>query len=176
MRKARRDEFTQKVDPLIHKTVQGKAHTWFTKPEILRDICKEKRLANILSEANKRFPGWGIDLMIKEAIKTRLSRYLQQNMKVRRRDGEEILVRVYECYAIGQGSRRWQQLKAMTIDDLRICLMARRKQVAGHEAVIRAYERAIEEMEKTGAKKVGEVFEIAFGKELVTTEEMVVAK
>lgn len=169
-RKARRDKFTQKVDPLIHKAVQAKAHTWFTKPEILRDICKEKRLANVLSEAKKRFSGWGIDLMVKEAIKARLSRYLQQTMKVRTRDGDEISVRVYECYAVGRDARRWQQLKAMTIDDLRICLMARRKQVAGHEAVISAYERAIDEMEKTGAKKVGEVFEIAFGKELVVAK------
>ncbi|GAI25830.1 unnamed protein product, partial [marine sediment metagenome] len=77
----------------------------------------------------------------------------------------KIKIRVYECYPVGEGPRRWQLLKAMSANDLRICVRARRVQVAGHNRVIRVYETLIELLDNLGpTARVADVYEKSFKK------------
>lgn len=65
-------------------------------------------------------------------------------------DGTKVKVRVYESYyASGARGYRWQKRNDLTADELRICLAARRRQVAGDRRAIRVYERLLEILERS---------------------------
>lgn len=153
--RARRDKFTNKIDPRIRETVAQYGDRIFTKPQLLNGICRDSRLQNIFARVDKEFPGWEISIFIKEAIKNRIDRFLQQQDK----HG----VRLFECYAVGHGPRNWVRFEGMTTAQLRICIQWRRKHISEEQDVLRAYERALELLEKLGeTAKVSEVYDAVF--------------
>ena len=155
--KARRDKFTNKIDPRIKDAGASYGDKVFNKPKLLKGICSDPKITNICARVEKEFLGWGIDIFVKEAIKTRINRFLQQKDK----HG----VRLFECYAVGQGPRNWVRFEGMTTTQLRVCIQWRREHISKEQDVLRGYERALELLEKIGEKaKVSEVYDLVFSK------------
>ncbi len=155
MRKARRDKFTNKIDPRIKDSVDKYENKVFAKPKLLKEICEDPKIQNIFAHVDKYFPGWEISLFIKEAIQNRIDRFLQQRDKYG--------VRRFECYAVGHGARNWVRFKGMTTSQLRVCIQWRRAHIAKEQDVLRGYERALELLEKLGeTAKVSQVYDTVF--------------
>lgn len=155
--KERKDKFTNKIDPRIKDAVARYGDHVFNKPKLLADICNDTKISNIMARVDKEFPGWGIDIFVKEAIKTRIDRFLQHRDK----HG----VRLFECYAVGRGARNWVRFEGMTTGQLRVCIQWRREHISREQDVLRAYERALELLEKIGeTAKVSEVYDFIFSK------------
>lgn len=155
--KARRDKFTNKIDPRIKDYVAKYGDKVFAKPKLLRDICEDPKIQNIFAHVDKYFPGWEISLFIKEAIKNRINQFLQKRDKYG--------VRLFECYATGHGPRNWVRFEGMTTPQLRVCIQWRRTHIAQEQDVLRAYERALELLEKLGeTAKVSQVYDVVFSK------------
>ena len=155
--KVRRDKFTDKIDPKIREHVAAYGDKVFTKPQVLKDICQDKRIQNIFARVDKEFPGWEISLFIKEAIKNRINRFLQHRDKYG--------VRLFECYATGHGPRNWCRFEGMTTSQLRVCIQWRRTHISQEQDVLRAYERALELLERLGeTAKVSQIYDTIFAK------------
>lgn len=107
----------------------------------------------------------------------RLTTILQQTETVQISDGTKVNVRVYESYYASESrGYRWQKRNDLTADQLRTCLAARRRQVAGDLQAIRVYERLLEILERyerlgrTGQKMtVGSIWDDALN-ELTTAD------
>ncbi len=148
-----------RVDPIIHRIVQSFGNKYFTKPKAMNEICSDTRISNILNRLPNQYLGWNLDQIFKKFIESRLTTYLQKTDNLSTLQGK-LKIRVYECYAVGEGPRRWQLLKGMSANDLRICIRARRVQVAGHNRVIKVYETLLELLDGLGSTaKVADVYE-----------------
>jgi hypothetical protein len=157
MKPARKDKFTNKIDPRIKDAVANYGDKVFNKPKVLKDICCDSKITNILARVEKEFPGWGIDIFVKEAIQNRVDRFLQQRDKRG--------VRLFECYAVGHGPRNWVRFEGMTTAQLRVCIQWRREHISKEQDVLRGYERALELLEKIGeTAKVSAVYNLVFAK------------
>ena len=146
-------EFANKIDPVIQQVVKAYP-TYFTKPEVIRGVCKTSpALVNVMAQTKKQYPGWGIPQVILHAVENRLTQYLQQKMSSK----YGIKLRKFENYAVGHGPRRWQKLEVMSLSEFQVCVNWRRAHVRGEQAVIAAYEKIIDEMREQKAANVGQV-------------------
>ena len=147
-------QFARKVDPVVTRVIGGYA-TFFTKPEVVREVLKSApNLGNVINNADKHAPGWGLGDVLRGAILERISQELTKKVYSNKFKTQ---LRQYENYAVGHGARRWQRLDVMSLSELQVCVNYRRAHVAGEQAVINAYERIIDEMKKSGQSKVGGV-------------------
>ena len=141
----------QRIDRIIREAVEGFGNRYFTKPEIMNLVVQNRTIVDILTTLRRVRQGWPLDEMLSEYIQRRLDVWLDRKMVVAQLADGPVRMRIYECYPVGEGSRRWRRLEAMTATDLRICIAERRRQVASHQRVIRVYEALLVLLERLPA-------------------------
>ena len=139
-----------RVDTTLRTVLDQAGGPYFTKAEIVHKARDTRRFADVFQRLRQNFQGWDLDKVLEKYIEGRLTTILQQTETVQISDGTKVKVRVYESYyASGSRGYRWQKRDDLTADELRICLAARRRQVAGDQRAIRVYERLLEILERS---------------------------
>lgn len=139
------------IEQRIRQVIEGFGPLYFTKPEVVNEICRDQPVVDILARLSRLPRRWSMGEMLVEYIEGRVSYFLGHEAVVAFVTvNGPFRVRAYENYAVGEGPRRWQRLEGMTADELRVCITARRSQVAGHERVIRVYEAMLAILERIG--------------------------
>lgn len=139
------------IEQRIKTIIESFGPRYFTKPEVVNEILRDSQVANIFTRLSRLPRRWPINEMFIDYIGGRVSYFLQHETDVAFTTVKgPVKVRVYENYSAGEGPRRWQRLEGMTAAELRVCITARRSQVAGHERVIRVYEAMLAILERIG--------------------------
>lgn len=139
------------VEQRIRVVIEAFGSRYFTKPEVVNEICRDSQVADMVTRLSRLPRRWPIGQMFIDYIEGRVSYFLQHETVIAFETVTgPVRVRVYENYAVGDGPRRWQRLEGMTAGELRVCITARRTQVAGHEKVIRVYEAMLAILERIG--------------------------
>lgn len=140
----------QYVEDRIRAIIEGFGDTYFFKREVVRTVCLEPQVANILGRLTTMPRRWPVDQIFVDYIEGRVAHFLRdETMVVAQTVNGPLRVRTFENYAAEDG-RRWQRIMGLTANDLRVCMQARRRQVAGHERVIRVYEAMLAILERIG--------------------------
>ncbi len=145
MKHKRRD----KIDALIDEALKERANHSFKIDQIARMVLAKLGPA----------PSWRIDLgpIVLQHIKGRVHTTLRTA-----KDADD--APLYENFSDGTQGHRWQRFLGMTTVELRICIAARRKQVHGHEQVLKVYEQILADLEKVGeTARVEQVWDKAKG-------------
>ena len=167
-----------RIDATLQTVLKQAGGPYFTKAEIVRKVRDTRRFADVFQRLRRNFQGWDLDKVLEKYIEVRLTTILQQTEPAKLSDGSTVKVRVYESYYASESSEyRWQKRDDLTAAELRVCLAARRKQVAGDQRVIRVYERLLEILERyeqpgrTGQKMtVGSIWDDALNE--LTTDDL----
>jgi hypothetical protein len=132
------------LDRLIQPAVERVAArgAYFQKKEVVNTVSSDKKVGALLGDLRSRHGGWKIDQLIVRYIEAKVGEVLQM------RDGNHI--RVYECYAVGHGERRWMPLRAMNADTLRAVMQETRTQERQLHIKGAGYEYFLNELEKLG--------------------------
>ena len=138
------------IQQVVSAAIEAHGGTWFHKREIVNEVSQDLQIASVLTRLNRMKPSWQLDEIFRKEIEGYITDYLQQTQTIAQTAAGPLTWRVYECYAAGERQRRWQRLDGMTADDLRVCIAARRTQVAGHQRVIRVYEALLAILEQIG--------------------------
>lgn len=138
-----------RTDATLQTVLKQAGDPYFTKAEIVRRVRDAKKFADVFQRLRQNFQGWDLDKVLEKYIEGRLTTILQQTETVQISDGTKVKVRVYESYYASESrGYRWQKRDDLTADELRICLAARRRQVAGDLQAIRVYQRLLEILER----------------------------
>lgn len=139
MRRQQRTKIDNLIEPALLK-VAKRASPYFGKSAIINEVTNNKALAAILADLRDRYGAWKIDQLILRYIDSHVGHALQQ------RDANGI--RVYECYGAGESERRWQPLRALTADKLRLVMRQTRREAAQLERKGEGYHIILEELER----------------------------
>lgn len=139
-----------RIDTTLRTVLEQAGGPHFTKAEFVRKVRDTRRFADVFQRLRQNFHGWDLDKVLEKYIEGRLTTILQQTETVEISDGAKVEIRVYESYYASESREyRWQKRHDLTADELRICLAARRRQVAGDQRAIRVYERLLEILERS---------------------------
>ena len=167
-----------RIDTTLRTVLEETGGPYFTKAEIVRKVRDTRRFADVFQRLMRNFQGWDLDKSPRKVHRGSLNDDSSADRSSKKlSDGSTVKVRVYESYYASESSEyRWQKRDDLTAAELRVCLAARRKQVAGDQRVIRVYERLLEILERyeqpgrTGQKMtVGSIWDDALN-ELTTAD------
>lgn len=141
-----------KIDEAVGPAIKAVARRgpYFTKREVVIEVLRRRGLRELVVELRRAYVGQELDLVVLRYVEIVVTRGLQIR--------DEHRVRVYECYSVGNGERRWQPLRSMNGEDLKrvvVDLRALREQV---DAKLHVYEALLAELERK--PKVASVDEI----------------
>ncbi len=109
-------------------------------------------LGGVLQMINRAAKDWELEEAVLDYVEKRAKAYLHQTVGYRfKPKNEKVEVRVFEHYEDAQGRHRWQPIKAMTADELELCVVQRRKRMRGEEIRIDVYEALITQLRQLPA-------------------------
>ncbi len=146
------------IDKLVESAVEELSNaSYFTKTEVRSKVLKHKKLAPLLADISKRYPGWKFDHAISEHIDATI------DVDVRRTDAHGI--RLYECYAVGNRDRRYMRLRSMKANQLRATIQETRVQARKLDVKVKVYQYYLDLLEKIGPNaRVDDVYDRALAK------------
>jgi hypothetical protein len=131
------------VDECVQRAVKRVARrndSYFTVNEIVTETVKQRRISEAIVGLRHQYRGLGLDEAVMRYIEGRVAREL--------RDKDAHGIRRYECYATGNGERRWRRFSAMNaadvsqvLRDLRALDAELRRKIALYEQILAAMER-----------------------------------
>lgn len=138
-----------RIDATLQTVLNRTGGPYFTKAEIVSKVRDTNKFADVFQRL-RQIQGWDLDKVLEKYIEGRLTKIVQQTETVEISDGAKVEIRVYESYYASESREyRWQKRNDLTADELRVCLAARRRQVAGDQRAIRVYERLLEILERS---------------------------
>lgn len=116
-------------------------------------------LGGILQVIQRAAKDWELEEAVLDFVEKRARAFLRQTKSLYFK-GEKVPVRIFETYEDAQGRHRWQPIKAMTADELELCVLQRRTRMRGEEVRIDVYEELISQLRQLGAvAKVEQVYD-----------------
>jgi hypothetical protein len=128
----------------IEATADERGH--FNVSDILHAVLSDPRLAGVIKGLFEKFDRkWHLDTLFAQFVKNRVRLHLRKAM-------DSNGLRRFESYSAGEKEHRWQPLRYMTRDVLKVVIAERRTLHGQIGAQIRRYEIILHELEKYGER------------------------
>lgn len=125
------------VDPSLKHVARSSAY--FTRKDVIREVMRRAGVIDAVIDVRRRYRGLDLDQLIVAQIGELVSDALRQ------RDAHGI--RVFECYSVPGGERRWRRLRDMNRADLARVVEECRVLRDQIDAKLRVYERLLNALE-----------------------------
>lgn len=136
----------------VKRVARAAGGSYFYRSQVRAEVYRSDNIGPSIAEIRRSYRALALDDAVIRYIDIAIGRALQAK--------DDRGLRIYECYSVGHGERRWYRLLDMHLLDIRRLLRDAKSMKAHLEDRIALYELVAEEMERLGPEAtVAEVYD-----------------